>query len=194
MLMVFSQGASDIARSARFLYIPLYITAHAIVTILTFIGITYSRTLHAVYFGAGSILSAITAKMLKRVLRQPRPVPVKRDPAIRIKQSYGMPSSHSLVMAYFAAYLSIAWLVSGGLALFWLAVVTDTAALAVMWSRIRLGHHSLAQVAVGFAIGALLALSWHQLWVLKGPQWRAMLFQDDTAEDDVLYLFMNMFK
>lgn len=163
-------------------------------TILTFIGIAYSRTIHAFYFGAGSILSAITAKVLKRVLRQPRPVPVKQNPAIRIKQSYGMPSSHSLVMAYFAAYLTRAWLSSGGLVLFWLALVTDAAAFAVMWSRIRLGHHSLAQVVVGFAIGTLLALTWHRLWAAKGPLWRSALLQDGTTEDDVLHLFIGMFK
>lgn len=122
-------------------------------------------SLHLIYFFAGSVLCAITAKVLKHLIRQPRPVVVSssRHENITIKTSYGMPSSHSQVMAFFATYCHCAvhyvtpsTIVLAGILYIFTAMV--------LWSRVRLGHHTLAQVSVGTLVGASMATIWYQLW------------------------------
>ena len=120
-------------------------------------------SLHLIYFFTGSILCAITAKVLKHLIRQPRPVVSSQHENISIKTSYGMPSSHSQVMAFFATYCHCAvnYATPGTIAL---ASILYIFTAMVLWSRVRLGHHSIAQVSVGTLVGVSMATIWYRLW------------------------------
>jgi dolichyldiphosphatase len=116
------------------------------------------RSFQALYFIFGGFLCGILAKTLKRLIRQPRPTKIK-------SRGYGMPSSHSQVASFFATYsnfesgfIKADWSIHVGL------VVANAIALSVIWSRVRLGHHSLAQVSVGTVIGMLFGYFWNRLW------------------------------
>jgi dolichyldiphosphatase len=110
---------------------------------------------------------------LKQIIRQPRPyhLTITTSQSITIKQrkSYGMPSSHSAIIIYFATFIS--------LQLFNLTTTSSPSvkllsfllvfiiALLVLWSRIELGHHTTAQVLMGMLLGIIFAVFWNNLWV-----------------------------
>ncbi|GAA5855690.1 hypothetical protein JCM8547_001646 [Rhodosporidiobolus lusitaniae] len=172
-----------------------------VVTTLTFYFIIRIRTAHSLWFGAGTLVAAFSAKILKRFIRQPRPAGAKK-----YQKTYGMPSTHSSSIAFFGAYLSLSSLLlplhprvtallpfydrfstlastlgpgaaqhsfwrhfagnAGqrmtriGLATFFLLGATN-----VCWSRVRLGHHTKAQVVAGASLGSAVALGWMALWL-----------------------------
>lgn len=96
-----------------------------------------------------------------------------------------MPSTHSSSIAFFGTYLSLSTLLLPlhprvtSLLPFWsalgelgqqttrvaLAEVWLAGAGAVCWSRVRLGHHTPAQVLVGATLGSAVAVVWLSLWV-----------------------------
>jgi hypothetical protein len=108
--------------------------------------------------------------------RQRRPGPKKK-----VKRTYGMPSTHSTSISFYMAYLVLSLPplgsgskakphrvggrgafegVSGGL----MALGTIVWGTAIMWSRVRIGYHTLAQVLVGAIIGLSGGVSWRWLW------------------------------
>ncbi|GAA5916791.1 hypothetical protein JCM5296_007391 [Sporobolomyces johnsonii] len=182
-----------------------------VVTALTAFFIIRIRTAHSLYFGAGTLVAAFTAKILKRFIRQPRPVGAKK-----YDKTYGMPSTHSSSIAFFGVYLSLSSLLLPlhprvtSLLPFWDRFPTPTLAVAdalgpgaaqrsfwehhaaaaavagewgqratrvalaalflagtasVCWSRVRLGHHTRAQVVAGASLGGTIALVWMSLWL-----------------------------
>ncbi|SCZ97785.1 BZ3500_MvSof-1268-A1-R1_Chr7-3g09586 [Microbotryum saponariae] len=158
-----------------------------IVTTLTIVLILRLRTAHALWFGAGTLCAAFSAKVLKRFIRQPRP-----DGALHYETTYGMPSTHSSSIAYFGTYLTLSSLllpfhprisslvplyvhivklgsdkfISGeNLIRLSLACLFVVGASSVCWSRIRLGHHTRAQVIVGASLGTGVACVWFVLWI-----------------------------
>ncbi|GAA6031063.1 hypothetical protein JCM8097_003986 [Rhodosporidiobolus ruineniae] len=187
-----------------------------VVTTLTSYFILRIRTAHSLYFGAGTLVAAFSAKILKRFIRQPRPVGAKK-----YEKTYGMPSTHSSSIAFFGTYLSLSSLLlplhprvtallpfydrfstlaaavgpgaaqpsfwrhfAGalgqrttriGLAAFFLAGTVN-----VCWSRVRLGHHTPAQVVVGAGLGSAVALVWMSLW-LGADGWSTLLGRDVQA-------------
>lgn len=94
-----------------------------------------------------------------------------------------MPSTHSSAIAFFGTYLSLislslpfhprlpfldffARLVGSEDALrYAMAAVWIGGAASVCWSRVRLGHHTRAQVFVGAALGATVATVWLAGWM-----------------------------
>ncbi|KAH9460253.1 hypothetical protein MJO29_004202 [Puccinia striiformis f. sp. tritici] len=80
------------------LYLLLLREANIVITSLTAIAILYLRSAHSLWFGAGALVCTVTAKILKRLLRQPRPIE-------STKKSFGMPSTHSSSITYFGIYL-----------------------------------------------------------------------------------------
>ncbi|KAI8845798.1 PAP2 superfamily-domain-containing protein [Chytriomyces cf. hyalinus JEL632] len=153
-------------------------TAHAllertgpIVIVATAILLIYSDYApHALHFSVGAIVSTLTAKLLKRFLKQPRPSSINghHDP----HRDYGMPSSHSTAIAFMASY-AILWTLydsrtSVGITLALLLFVSGGFGL-VAGSRVGLGHHTLEQVVVGSVVGATVALLWYYgvFWVVK---------------------------
>ncbi|KAI9028108.1 phosphatidic acid phosphatase type 2/haloperoxidase [Phycomyces nitens] len=141
------------------------------VSVLTAAFLLYFRSFHLGYFVIGSVITALTAKILKNTIKQPRP---SHSSDIRSKISYGMPSSHSQVVIFFAVYIHLAfssnW-IEYSLGRSILVLVVQLVAFLIVWSRVELGHHTLAQVLVGSALGAAMALSWFLLWQEVGHRY-----------------------
>ncbi|MBW0512789.1 hypothetical protein O181_052504 [Austropuccinia psidii MF-1] len=76
---------------------------HIIVTLITAISIIFLRSVHSLWFGIGTLIATGTAKLLKKYIRQPRPNESNR-------QTYGMPSTHSSSISFFAVYLFLSCL------------------------------------------------------------------------------------
>lgn len=158
-----------------------------IVSLLTAVVILSLRSPHALFFGAGTLVAAGAAKALKLALRQPRPDGAQG-------KTYGMPSTHSCAIAFFAVYLALTLLLLplharlAALALqlprnppqqetpirVALAAIVLSSAGAVCWSRIKLNHHTPPQVLAGIALGSLVALAWLTLWVGVVPAARSV--------------------
>lgn len=116
----------------------------------------YTRSLAVLFFcGAAGACTLSVKHILKRLIRQPRP------PG-GIKVSYGMPSTHSATIAFFAAYNALAVTYTPIAAPLAIPVVTAYAVF-VAASRLWLGHHTVPQVIVGALYGiafAGLAFTW----------------------------------
>ncbi|KAF8965185.1 phosphatidic acid phosphatase type 2/haloperoxidase [Flammula alnicola] len=139
------------------------------VTALAAAFILYTKSAGVFYFTAGATVCSLSVKIVKRFVRQPRPPHI---PGRKIKVSYGMPSTHSATISFFAVsvllaciYLPIhpslrpgpAWRVFPPFfALPW--------AVAVMMSRVWLGHHTWPQVFAGASYGVALASIWFGMW------------------------------
>ncbi|KAI9480509.1 MAG: phosphatidic acid phosphatase type 2/haloperoxidase [Benjaminiella poitrasii] len=141
-----------------------------IVITCTFFAILYLRSIHAVYFTASAILTTLIAKILKRIIKQPRPVATTK------KTSYGMPSSHSTAISFFSTYLQSLALSAVHhtaeednrtlkMTIVVMAIVAFYCfSIAVIWSRVQLGHHTRTQVVAGALLGAACALLAHTSW------------------------------
>uniref|UniRef100_A0A2P2I2I9 Dolichyldiphosphatase n=2 Tax=Hirondellea gigas TaxID=1518452 RepID=A0A2P2I2I9_9CRUS len=126
--------------------------------------ILFRRDLHTISFLVGNGLCEGINLILKNIVKESRPM-------VRAYQytDYGMPSSHSQMAWFFAAYtilfvlfrlhhnrdsvFEMLWKVST------LLSVVVMAAL-VMYSRVYLLYHSWAQVLVGAVLGVVLGVSW----------------------------------
>ncbi|KAF9482791.1 PAP2-domain-containing protein [Pholiota conissans] len=142
-----------------------------IVTGLTVAFVWYTRSAGVLYFSIGAVLCSLAVKVVKRVVRQPRP-PVNIT-GRKMKVSYGMPSTHSAAISYFATYILLAsrylplhtslqpahaWRV-------FTPLICLPWATSVVMSRIWLGHHTWPQVFAGASFGVGLASIWYSLWV-----------------------------
>ncbi|TRM59351.1 phosphatidic acid phosphatase type 2/haloperoxidase [Schizophyllum amplum] len=134
--------------------------------------ILYTRSAGVAYVPACGLVCSITVKFLKRVIRQPRPP----HPKLR-KKTYGMPSTHSAVVSYFATYVLLA---SARLRIhpslppapavtrLLPALVIVPWATLVACSRVWLGKHSWIQVIAGCSYGVLCAATAFSLWTRGG--------------------------
>ncbi|KAG9296166.1 hypothetical protein G9A89_014758 [Geosiphon pyriformis] len=141
----------------------------SIVTALTF---SYFRDLHVVYTILGAITTTLIAKTLKRVIRQPRP---SETPTKTKNSNYGMPSTHSSCIMFFASYISL-HIFANHLdlpAVLLLLLILLTTALSVVWSRVELGHHTKAQVIAGMLLGCFWGWSWDAGWRIWWSPWLA---------------------
>ncbi|TFK82873.1 PAP2-domain-containing protein [Polyporus arcularius HHB13444] len=143
---------------------------NAIVTTFTGCFVLYTRSAGAAYFATGAVLCSLTVKVLKRCVRQPRPVVTVNG---KRKKTYGMPSTHSAVITYFATYIALACAKlpihpslpdSPALSRVLPALVAVPLAATIALSRIWLGHHTWAQVGAGCAYGLLFAPLWFRMW------------------------------
>ncbi|WWC85518.1 uncharacterized protein L201_000382 [Kwoniella dendrophila CBS 6074] len=140
---------------------------HITVTLSTALTILYTRNAHVIWFAIGALNSSLSAKLLKELIRNPRPPPP--DPTssiskIRPKRTYGMPSTHSTSLTFYFIYLIpyVRYLpfpldILGGIGLtgYW---------LLGLWSRKQLGYHTWEQIFGGVAYGTFLALSWRLVY------------------------------
>ncbi|KAH8921024.1 hypothetical protein BT69DRAFT_1264915 [Atractiella rhizophila] len=76
-----------------------------VVTTATAVAILHLRCPHSVFFGAGSLVAMFSAKFLKLFIRQSRPV--IESTGVTTKKTYGMPSTHSSSVAFFATYITL---------------------------------------------------------------------------------------
>ncbi|CAO3668379.1 unnamed protein product [Rhizopus stolonifer] len=129
------------------------------------LAILYFRSFHLIYFTCGAIFTTIEAKILKHIIKQPRP----DSNRLRNKTTYGMPSSHSQAISFFATYFQQVALFLSPKSMFGIppnvfALLLDLFSFSVIWSRVYLGHHTKSQVFVGTALGIVSALGWFRLW------------------------------
>ncbi|KAI8598438.1 hypothetical protein EDD21DRAFT_309386 [Dissophora ornata] len=114
----------------------------------------------------------LLAKCLKHIIRQPRPESLDstRRRKIYLRADYGMPSSHAQLVAFFVCYISLQLVLmepEGSPGQWFLIMLLQLYAWSVVWSRIRLGRHSVGQVLVGAAIGAVYGMVWFAIWSWK---------------------------
>lgn len=105
-----------------------------------------------------------TAKALKKLIRGPRPPPPPDSSAspVRPKKTYGMPSTHSTALTFYAAYmlpslssLPLPYLSGLGIVGYW---------AAGLWSRKELGYHTWEQIVAGALTGGVLTFIWRGIW------------------------------
>ncbi|KAF8516733.1 hypothetical protein BU17DRAFT_50707, partial [Hysterangium stoloniferum] len=146
---------------------------NVIVTSLTACVQIYTCSAGVAYFCAGALACTLSAKGIKRLIKQPRPVGISK------KLSYGMPSTHSASMAFYATYICATCsylplhrtfdmqVMSIPLRDLVPVIVVPWAVL-VLASRVWLGHHTWQQVGVGCGFGVGFAGVWFALWIVGG--------------------------
>lgn len=130
-----------------------------LVVTCNFLTVLYLRSFHIIYFTLTAAATVLSAKLLKRILKHPRP-PQQNNR--KQKKSYGMPSSHSAAIIFLTTYLSSVF------ALTWQNILVllffHGFSFAVVWSRVRLGHHTKSQVLAGSLYGFSCAMLATTLW------------------------------
>ncbi|KNZ74257.1 Dolichyldiphosphatase, partial [Termitomyces sp. J132] len=150
-----------------------------IVTGLTSFVIILTQSVAVVYFAFGALMCTISVKFLKKAIRQPRPV----NQTSKQRTTYGMPSTHSATISYYAVYISLACVYLSSHRSFplsvctrmFLAVLCLLYGIMVVWSRIWLGHHTWPQVIVGVTHGLIFAMVWFKLWCAGLNQYGSQL-------------------
>ncbi|OOF91182.1 hypothetical protein ASPCADRAFT_211466 [Aspergillus carbonarius ITEM 5010] len=124
-----------------------------------------SREVEVVLMFAGQLGCEALNFVLKRIVKEERPKQM-------LGKGYGMPSSHSQFMAYFAVYAGLfliyrhnpALTQSGAMLHFWvrvfIALVLCIGAGAVAISRVYLNYHTPRQILAGCGAGVVCAFSW----------------------------------
>jgi len=113
------------------------------------------REFHIFLYFIGMLANTIMNEVLKELMKEPRPHGACKD-------DYGMPSNHAQSIFFFAAYWSFLFsrhvTLSSALTNRLTAGAWWLVAVAVAYSRVHLGYHSNAQVAVGAGSGVIVAL------------------------------------
>lgn len=116
------------------------------------------RDAETVHILLGSAAAGLAAPLLKRVCsavaRSTTGFAADR-PVSSASPDPGMPSSHALLLSYFTTYLC-GWMYPRWIAS--LAIIV--AAVALSTARVRAGEHTVAQVAVGGALGTAYGGWW----------------------------------
>ena len=119
-----------------------------LVSIPSALYVWWFRDVRFALFLCAAVANALVCKVLKALLRQPRPASSPHH------GDNGMPSSHAASLFFFSAGGGFA---PGGS---WRCAMLHVIAAALALHRVRSGHHYLAQVAVGAALGAASGLLW----------------------------------
>ncbi|EIN14015.1 hypothetical protein PUNSTDRAFT_95511 [Punctularia strigosozonata HHB-11173 SS5] len=149
------------------------------VTSITACFLLYSRSAGIAYFCIGAVACSLSVKVVKKALRQPRPMGATH------KISYGMPSTHSATISYYATFILLACahsaihptLPAHPLTRIIPPLIVLPWALAIAASRVWLGHHTGAQVGVGCAYGVAWAAAWYHWWTHYGIEYGRILEQ-----------------
>jgi membrane-associated phospholipid phosphatase len=120
-----------------------------LVSAVCFGALVATRSPRALAAVAGLAATGLVCRAIKNVVRQPRPNAAKNT-------DFGMPSSHSAALAFFASAAADYAAPGSWAALAAAAGIAIAAAASRVWSR----EHTVAQVAVGFALGAALEPTW----------------------------------
>lgn len=113
------------------------------------------------YFTLTAATTVISAKILKRIIKQARP---PREGKLKMKKSYGMPSSHSAAIFFLNTYLQCLFNAAFTWQTISILLFFHGFAVSVVWSRVRLGHHTKSQVIAGSIFGFSCALVASYLW------------------------------
>ncbi|XP_025112683.1 dolichyldiphosphatase 1-like isoform X3 [Pomacea canaliculata] len=126
--------------------------------------IAFRRDLHTISYFLGIVLNEATNLILKHIIQEPRP---KRG-RDNLYTEYGMPSSHTQFMWFFATYMvffiSVRVYRNYNIIddLWKIAVCTLSflAAAVVTYSRIYLEYHTVGQVLCGAVLGIVNGTLW----------------------------------
>lgn len=144
-----------------------------------------TRELESVIVAGGQLINEFLNKILKRVIKQPRPHVSLMGPG------YGMPSAHSQFVGFFLSYWSLKlWLQWGYVQnkiRYNIYLLCFT--IAVCLSRVYLLYHTYDQIIIGYVIGILNGIIYfgavgvvRQLgiidWVLTWPLCRGLFITD----------------
>lgn len=140
----------------------------------------------------GHLIGEIINKVIKHIVRQPRPDFHKDFGISSYGLSYGMPSAHSQFMGFFAVYfmLNVWYRVPMQKQYKYAAIFILTAsAVMVAFSRVYLLYHNVPQVVVGVVVGATFGMLFYVVvsvarsiglvdWVLGWPVVRQCYVKD----------------
>lgn len=166
--------------------------------------ILFRRDLHTIAFFVGTMLNEVLNQVLKHTICEARPM--QRN-AHALYTEYGMPSSHSQFMWFFATYVIYFVFIrlhhmnnNTTLENVWKAVITFscvTLAVIVTISRVYLQYHTWRQVLFGALVGFLFGSVWFALtYLVFTPlfplvvSWRVaelLLLRDTTLIPNVLW-------
>jgi dolichyldiphosphatase len=136
------------------------------------------REVHEAMLLLGLVLEEAVARLLKDLLRHPRPATCKM---LHMCHSHGMPSSHtSMMFCYFV--ITSCWALqnwskrstASKLLSLGEQVFCAVSAVAVSTSRVYLGYHSIDQVIAGAAFGSAFALLWLGVMAAASPGYPAL--------------------
>lgn len=141
------------------IYIMVFYTSWFLIT----------REIEPVIVVGGHLVGEVVNKIIKHIVRQPRPDFHKDFGASSYGLTYGMPSAHSQFMGFFTAYYICTILMRVPLQRWQKAVgvlALSVAACGVAFSRVYLLYHTAAQVAVGVIVGVVLGVGYFVVAVL----------------------------
>lgn len=131
-------------------------TTKVVTIIVVLATVLYYHNVGAILYTMGSGVNYIIGKVLKKLIRQPRP-----DGADKI--DHGMPSSHATSLSYLSVAALLNVLRHGGLRPTPSLSATVLAVLATViasrW-RVAAGYHTVPQVVVGWIVGCVDAFVW----------------------------------
>ncbi|KAF5402166.1 Dolichyldiphosphatase 1 [Paragonimus heterotremus] len=140
-----------------------YFSTTPIIIVVGLITLTvFRRDLHTVFLLLGVILNELLNTVVKKTLRQPRPV----APHNSNLSTYGMPSSHAQFVGFFCLYIVFfirfrlnEKFCRPKIRLFFYIASVVTGVLTC-YSRLYLLYHTTEQIVVGLMMGLFLALGW----------------------------------
>ncbi|KAF9974222.1 hypothetical protein BGZ73_002408 [Actinomortierella ambigua] len=135
-----------------------YITLSPLAILCGYVSVTLTRReLTPAVMLIGQLLNECINFVLKRIVKQARPTEVLGD-------GYGMPSSHSQFMAYFATYIILLMYKrgapAGAVIPHVVSVVVVIWAALVIYSRVHLYYHTWQQVVAGTICGVVIGAAW----------------------------------
>ncbi|KAG2213516.1 hypothetical protein INT47_009190 [Mucor saturninus] len=154
------------AKSMKKGFLNILSYTRELVLTCNFLTVLYLRSFHIVYFTLTAATTVISAKILKRIIKQARPPPrvTASGKTQKQKKSYGMPSSHSSAIFFLNTYLQCLFNAAFTWQNICILVFFHGFAISVVWSRVRLGHHTESQVIAGSLFGFSCALVAFYLW------------------------------
>nr|XP_043639121.1 lipid phosphate phosphatase epsilon 1, chloroplastic-like [Erigeron canadensis] len=130
------------------------------ITAVTFGGLILLR--HdglALWAATGSVTNFLLSVILKRILKQERPVS-------QVSSGPGMPSSHaqSIFFSLVFVILSVIELMGSSGVTTILGVLIVTIGSYFAWLRVFLNYHTTKQVVVGTIVGSIFSVLWFWAW------------------------------
>ncbi|KAI7832746.1 PAP2 domain protein [Gamsiella multidivaricata] len=172
-----------------------YVTLSPLGIICSYVAIVLtSRDLKPLVMFAGQLANEFVNQVLKRLFKQARPTEYLGD-------GYGMPSSHSQFMAYFATYTAILMYRRGGASDGFLPHLVSGCVVLwsalVVYSRVHLYYHTWQQVVAGSLCGIAFALGYYYIvnsvlrpqgvfdWIVNLPLAKQFYVRDTDAIPDL---------
>jgi len=147
-------------------------SASSLVSLSFFLLLSTQRDAVTTTLFIGSILNAISGKILKKIINHDRPAELELSDKVKLKPSDGgMPSSHAMSLSFIGTVILFGVIVpaattsavGGGSAN---VMSVSAGALIVIYSAIALRYrvrdhlHTLDQIIVGYGLGLFNAIAW----------------------------------